>query len=233
MNAPSDRPGLRCGSSTRQASAIVRAGPTSASTSMPIIAAGTRPKRESAEKRPPISGGLMNTSRNRPSMARRCSAVSGSVIAIMREPGSATPASLMRRRASAANTFGSMVEPDLLAITKSDDSGRAMAARTASGSTESNTVNRGKPEATPMTARSTSGARLEPPMPSKTMSVMPLLRNDAEYVRSRGSCGSIVAIASSHPNRLATFSCTEGSALQRSRRRVHSASATLRSCKLA
>ena len=46
--------------------------------------------------------------------------------------------------------------------------------RTAAGSVESSMCRRGQPGATPMTARSTSGARLDPPMPSRTTSVKPL-----------------------------------------------------------
>ena len=46
--------------------------------------------------------------------------------------------------------------------------------RTAAGSVESSMCRRGQPGATPRTARSTSGARLEPPIPSSTTSVKPL-----------------------------------------------------------
>ena len=70
-----------------------------------------------------------------------------------------------------------MVEPDLLATTKSTPRVSPMAARTASGSTESSMQKRGKPGATPTTREMTSGARLEPPMPSSSTSVNPAVSN--------------------------------------------------------
>ena len=71
MNAPSATPGFWCGSPTRHCAAMSCPEISSRSMSMPISAAGTSPKSDNAEKRPPISDGLMNTSRNRCSIALR------------------------------------------------------------------------------------------------------------------------------------------------------------------
>ncbi len=55
--------------------------PTRSEASWPISAAGTSPKKDSAEYRPPMSDGLMKTSRKFSAWARRDSSVSSSVIA--------------------------------------------------------------------------------------------------------------------------------------------------------
>ncbi len=77
-----------------------------------------------------------------------------------------------------------MVEPDLLAMTKSTPRVSPIAARTASGSTESSMRKRGKPGATPTTREMTSGARLEPPMPSSSTSVNPAVWTDPANART-------------------------------------------------
>ncbi len=79
------------------------------------------------------------------------------MIATKREP---SPPVLPQN--ASAKQFGSIVEPDLDAIAKSEPS--TGTARTASGSVESSTCRRSQPCSSPIT----SGARLEPPIPHST-----------------------------------------------------------------
>ena len=64
-------------------------------------------------------------------------------------------------------------------------------------------LNRRNPGATPMTARKTSGARLEPPIPSRMTSETPLALIDSANARSRDRCGETIVDTSSQPRRLA------------------------------
>ena len=79
------------------------------------------------------------------------------MIATKREP---SPPVLSQK--ASAKQLGSIVEPDLDAITNSEPS--TGTARTASGSVESSTCRRSLAYSSPIT----SGARLEPPMPQST-----------------------------------------------------------------
>src|SRR5476649_1173332 len=124
------------------------------------------------------------------------------------------PASSSCCRKWAASELGSIVVPDLLASTYSVRSGGVTTARTAAGSVESSMWKRGQPSATPITARSTSGARLDPPIPSRTTSVNPsaLMRSANAVSRSRESAISIGERI--QPKRSAMAFWTSGSWLQ-------------------
>ncbi len=63
MSVPKVTPGFWVGVASRQAAAMVLARATRRLMSMPMSAAGTRPKLASAEKRLLMSGGLLNTRR--------------------------------------------------------------------------------------------------------------------------------------------------------------------------
>ena len=84
--APIARPSATAGlvndePSGSAAATIATLQPTIASSSCPISAAGTSPKNETAEYRPPMSDGLMKTSRKCSAYARRASSVPSSVMA--------------------------------------------------------------------------------------------------------------------------------------------------------
>ena len=80
--APSVAPGLCAAGIVRSDAVCISSARSSTSWSgAPISAAGTRPKYESAEYRPPMSSGLTNTARNPRSRASVSSGVPGSVIA--------------------------------------------------------------------------------------------------------------------------------------------------------
>src|SRR5262245_4810147 len=118
-----------------------------------------------------------------------------------------------------------MVVPDLLDTTYRVVLAGVAAARTAAGSVESSTWNRGYPGATPSTVRSTSGARLDPPMPSNTTSVMVSRLTDSANVRSRSSESAISIGELIQPRRVEIFCCTPGSLLQADGSRCQSAPA--------
>jgi len=80
--APSRSPGLAAaGTAGPLRSPIAAARSINRATSTPISAAGTSPKNDSAEKRPPMRGSLTNVRRKPRSAASFCSGVPGSVIA--------------------------------------------------------------------------------------------------------------------------------------------------------
>ena len=108
--------------------------------------AGTRPTYVSALYRPPMSGGLRNTSRKSSWCLIACRLLPGSVMAAMSAPGvsntlwsRASSAAWARSQAAARKAFGSVVVPDLLAMMTRVVSGSrsSRAAVTASGSVES------------------------------------------------------------------------------------------------
>ncbi len=105
-------------------------------------------------------------------------------------------------------------------------SGGVAAARTAAGSVESIMRKRGDPAATPRTARITSGARLDPPMPSSTTSVNPSSLTASANAMMRSTCPAISAGDRIHPSRLAIFCWTAGSEL-------HAAGSARQSCSAA
>ena len=166
----------------------------------------------------------MKTSRKPSALARRASSVPSSVIATKWSAQRGTDDS-RRARKCAASEFGSIVVPDLLASRYNVCSGGVAAARTAAGSVESSMCSAGHPGATPITARRTSGARLEPPMPSSTTCVKPSRRTPEANVRSRSSESAINAGELSQPRRLAIFCWVAGSSLQSDGSRRHKAAA--------
>ncbi len=94
---PSCTPGLLPGgvpaAQDRTISAVVR---RKAVRSSPIAAAGTRPKLDSTEYRPPMAGSPMNTCRNPSASATFCILEPGSVTATKCEPALSPTACFMR-----------------------------------------------------------------------------------------------------------------------------------------
>ena len=115
-----------------------------------------------------MSGRFRNVRRKPRSSARAASFEPGSVIATKREPS--RPVAWKKY---SSITSGSSVEPDFEAITNSEPS--TGTACTASGSVVSSTCSR-PPNASP----STSGARLEPPMPHSTTRSKPRIASVAQ-----------------------------------------------------
>ena len=117
----------------------------------------------------------------------------------------------------------STVPPDLVETMKSVRfrSRRSARARTAPGSVLSRTARSRKPSALPKTLRKTSGARLEPPIPSRRAKLKPSARTPSTNSSISASCSRISSGLSSQPRRLAISS---GSGFQRvwSFRRIRS-----------
>ena len=107
-------------------------------------------------------------SRN-PSSLATCSIFEpGSVMATKRLPASSEPTALrIWSKKNCLRIFGSSVEPDLLATTTraSPRFTSSQAAFTCAGSVESTMRSAGNPGCGPKVLASTSGQRLEPPMP--------------------------------------------------------------------
>jgi hypothetical protein len=165
MAAASWSPGLASGwAPGPQATSASVAPSRSASVSTPARRAGTIPNSDMAEYRPPMSARFSNTSRNDRPRARPASSEPGSVITAN---GPSPPA---RHHAHSRWLRVSMVEPDLEAATcRVRSGGHASATRaTAAGCVESSTTRRGRPGCGPKVLASTSGNRLEPPMPMST-----------------------------------------------------------------
>src|SRR4051812_46014464 len=80
---------------------------------------------------------------------------------------------------------------------------------------------RGQPGATPTTARNTSGARLDPPMPSSTTSVKPSRFTPAAKLWSRSIESAISAGESIQPSRSVMVFCTAASVLHADGSRCH------------
>ena len=117
----------------------------------PISAPGTRPNSDSAENRPPMSGGLRKTLRYRRDSARRASSVPGSVTATNWRPAAAPNVADMCCQNAFSIDAGSMVPPLLLATRNKVRAGssRAMAPWMAASSVVSMTTSCGKPSRTP------------------------------------------------------------------------------------
>ncbi len=180
-NSPSAAPRFNAGFcdagiSGPQAKAARSVAASNRPRSMPMRAAGTSPNSISAEKRPPTSGGARNTARKPRSVPRAASEESGSVIATNRLPGSSTTAPTRVHRYRKKERV-SRVPPDFDATMNSVVRGSTASATraAASGCVESRTVSLG-PSTSRNTDANTSGARLDPPMPSKTTSVSPSAR---------------------------------------------------------
>jgi len=146
IRAPSHAPGFSNAGTALQPSAISSAEKSRSSRSAPIRAAGTRPNSDSAEYRPPRSGGFWNTCRNPLARASSSRGVPGSVIAMKFEP---RPSSFAEKYSNCDSV--SSVVPDLLATMKSvwsrssDASTRAIVA----GCVVSRTVSSTAPGAVP------------------------------------------------------------------------------------
>ena len=83
MTSPSATAGLSiAGEEASAASTMLTPPEISVAMSWPISADGTMPKNDSAEYRPPMSDGLMNTSRKCSARARFARSVPSSVIAM-------------------------------------------------------------------------------------------------------------------------------------------------------
>ena len=156
------------------------------STSSPASTAGTTPKNDRAEYRPPISAGFSKTRAYARSTPIRARLLPGSVIATKFLPGALRPAIRHRDQKYAPNACVSRVSPDLLAtITPVRERLTSSATRsTATGSVLSSTTNCGDPDALGSTSPITSGARLLPPIPSNTMWDNPDLNSSAHAVNS-------------------------------------------------
>ena len=179
----------------------------SAATSTPMSNPGTTPKRDSAEYRPPMSGRFSNTSAKPRSRARSPSSDPGSVITAKR------PRPFARAQAHSRWLRVSIVEPDFDDATCRVTSGshsrpiRAMA----TGSVVSRTWSRGRFGAGSNVRASTSGKRLEPPIPITSTCSTPSTRASHRLVRpGRSACTS--AITGIQPRRSAS---SVGSARQR------------------
>ena len=166
-NAPSCSPGF-WGAGARQRSAIASAPASSGPSGTPCRAAGSSPKTESALYRPPTPGTPSTMARNPCALARSASTVPGSVMATKSSAGAWAAM-------AAWKAFGSVVEPDLLLTQKRvrADSAHSRKPRTASGCVESRIRSSrpslpaaAPPSRSPKRWLNSSGARLEPPMPS-------------------------------------------------------------------
>ncbi len=181
---PSSAPGFSASTEERQRSPIARASSRMCPSGAPARAAGTMPKCDSTENRPPMSGWFRKSVRNPCSWARASRELPGSVMATNCRP-------LPMRSQNQANwLIVSMVEPDLLATTTSvrERSRRSAVARTWSGCVLSSTSNLATPLPGPHVSAITSGPRLDPPIPSSSTWLRPSacapLANEASSVSS-------------------------------------------------
>ena len=148
----------------------------------PMAAAGTMPKWESAEKRPPTLGSPWKTFRKPSRWACLSRSVPGSVMATKRLPAWPPRRLRVRSRKWARSAAGSMVVPDLDATMKSvrRRSISRSSERICAGTVESRTWSTGWPGTRPKVRAKTSGQRLEPPMPSTTAWAKPARRTSSE-----------------------------------------------------
>ena len=116
--------------------------------------------------------------------------IPGSVMATKRRAASAGPrTAATRSKKYCWKALGSSVLPDLLATITSvrSRSTRPSSAATCDGTVESRTCSSGAPGWRPKVRASTSGHRLEPPMPSSSACVKPSRRTPAAMSWSAGS----------------------------------------------
>ena len=170
-----------------------------------------------------MSAGLMKTSRKRWSNAHLWNAVSSSVTATKRDPGSVTPASRTRRSTSAAMELDSIVDPE---SARQHEQRRRRPRHRGSDRIGINGIEYLKPREPRSDAD--DGAQH---FRSKTRTAQPVqddvgnaavsdqFRERAQSRRGRKT----VADTSSQPRRLATVCCTARSALHTSSRRARSA----------
>jgi hypothetical protein len=171
-----------------------------------------------------MSGGLRKIFRKPSLRASASSGEPGSVMAANREPASARPAASTRERKKRYCERVSSVVPDLLDTRKKVRSRRAPASaeRIASGSVASSTSRIGAPGPGVMQRFSTSGARLDPPMPSRSTRVKPAPRTSAEKARSSAIRARSRPGSSSQPSRLRMTAAWAGSSFQREASRAKS-----------
>ncbi len=163
---------------------------------MPISAAGTVPNGDSAEKRPPIVGSPWKTARKARSRASASSSLPGSVTAAKCSPRPPAQAQKYSRCERV-----SIVEPDFEETTTSVEPGSSCSPilRTAAGWVESNIWKLARWNA----RRITSGARLEPPIPSsRTFSIS--ARALPAKVKSSAACARERAGAPSQPSQFSS-----------------------------
>ena len=184
---PSIAPGFSStGTEAAQASTISSVRSKNLLTSTPMTAAGTVPKFDSAEYRPPMLGTPKKIRRKRSLSATFCMCDPGSVIAMKWLPAFPAPTTCFTRsKKYCLKMFGSSVLPDLLETMK-----RVLAISilfskdlTCAGSVESRTCNSGKPEILPKVIFSTSGHKLDPPIPSNRTCEKPALRTSSATSR--------------------------------------------------
>ena len=191
MIAPSTSPGLSAaGTQAAQLCAIRSARSSSSCTSAPITAPGTIPKADNAEYRPPIDSRPWAMSRNPFSSASCSSFDPGSVMAMKRFGACSPPtASFTRSKKYCSKILGSSVVPDLLETMKSVLARSISLSRafTCAGSVESRIRSCGWPSAFPNVSDSTSGQRLEPPIPSSSACSKPASLTSAQGGRGARS----------------------------------------------
>src|SRR5438552_14912781 len=120
---------------------------------------------------------------------------------------SASPsAALARSQKYCLKMLGSSVLPDLLETINSVRSRSIVLSRRRiwAGSVESRTCKRGKPELAPKLCASTSGPRLEPPMPSSTASLNPAFLTSAAKLSRRPAPFSSASTRLSQPSHCAS-----------------------------
>src|ERR1700730_17982895 len=110
--------------------------------------------------------------------------------------------------------LGSRVLPDLLETMKSvlARSSFFSTVLICAGSVESSMCRRGKPGVCPKVSASTSGQRLDPPMPSSRMSENPALLTSSANSFSLAALASCSPVTSSHPSQLASSSPVQSEA---------------------
>ena len=160
--------------------------------------------------------------------SRRAAASSfepGSVIATKWRAARSPSAAVMRSKKYALKMFGSSVEPDLLATTTSVVASDTRRSRVATwvGSVESSTCSLGDPGCGPNDSASTSGQRLEPPMPSSSTSVTPSARTSAANAARSPALSAARSGAPSQPSQRPSSASVQREASEAQSRRVLSA----------
>jgi hypothetical protein len=188
--------------------------------SSPSRAAGTKPKYDRTEYRPPMSGGLMNVRQNPRSRESCSSPVPGSVMATNWAPPRFPFVCCTRSQKWAKSDMTSMVPPDLLATRNKVLAGwiAMVTWRTHPGTVESSTHSRGEPFEEPNVQRRTSGPKLLPPIPRSTTSVVEASREAWAKERRSASPSCMWSRTVSHPRR---FSISVGSGFQSEWSLVH------------
>ncbi len=168
-----------------------------------------------------MDGRPKKTSRKRSASATCCIFDPGSVMAMKWLPALSAPTTcFVRSKKYCLKMLGSSVLPDLLETMKSV---RAISilfsnAFTCAGSVESSTCRSGYPATLPNVMRRTSGHKLDPPMPSRRISLKPALQTSLARPRNWMGCAIWSSIMSSHPSQLASSSPVQSVASRCQRR---------------